>query len=497
MLLLCTALCRAQSYDTTLIPYRAGAKWGYCNVQKKVVIAPQFTEADFFDQGLLATVRLDSYYCVINRRGEVVYKNTHFTLVVDKGTHFLATTNSYTEQLYDATGQPVTGVYNKINRFNSYGYAQIVSRYTRYGLIDRSFKEVIAPRYGSIEFFSPTLIKVYEDSTHGYGLVNISTGIRVPCKYQQVYPPREGLLMVLQDGKCGFIDSNGKVVLLPRYQRAVPEGIKAGQWYNESTYEGFNLDGLYCGLAVVTNDAGESGYINASGETVVPFRFERAYGFSNNRAWVKEGGKWGMIDTKGKYVLPPVYSAPAFLSAKELLVLDGFSEGLIPATRDSLYEYVDSNGTVVIPARFTRAEPFYDGMAAVYEQGAYGFISRKGQYIIRPAYPWIEGAGIAGTHPFVSGCAIAQKHDGRWVIIDKKGKKLLPIEFDKDNDIWFENGLANAKAGGKRYVFNNEGQVRYVFPADGGVSQYTPSLFYCYDDKCFININSRIKYCGQ
>lgn len=40
----------------TLIPYRAGDKWGYCDWNKKLVIKPTYDDARPFEEGLAAVL---------------------------------------------------------------------------------------------------------------------------------------------------------------------------------------------------------------------------------------------------------------------------------------------------------------------------------------------------------------------------------------------------------------------------------------------------------
>ncbi len=38
----------------SLIPYRVGDKWGYCDTNKKILIQPLYDEVGFFNEGLAA-----------------------------------------------------------------------------------------------------------------------------------------------------------------------------------------------------------------------------------------------------------------------------------------------------------------------------------------------------------------------------------------------------------------------------------------------------------
>jgi hypothetical protein len=493
MLLMQCLQADAQANKYGLIPYRKGDKWGYSDAQKKIIIEPRFSEVNFFD-GEIATAKLDSYYCVINKKGDIIYKHKNLMFIADDGSTFITWDNSYTHQMFDKQGRPVTKVYNDIRSFNKYGYAQVTTGYVKRGLIDKTFTEVMPTKYGSLEFFTPSLVKVYDESLKKYGLFNLKTRQQFATDYSMIYPPQENMMMVRQGDLYGFMDMGGRLIVPVKYQKEAPGSEKRGVSYNESTYVDFNLDGFYSGLAVVVEN-GKAGYIDKKGRTVIPFEFDQAYGFSGNCAWVRKGTKWGMINKQGKYVLQPVYTYPAIVTAKELEALDGFHEGLVPVATDSLFGYVDTTGKVVIPFTYERAESFFDGLAAVYVRSKVGFINRKGEMVIEPKFKWLEGVGIYNSKPFRDGYGIALNEDESWSLVNTKGKEMLPYHFTDSYLQIDENGIGNGVANGKRYVFNTKGDILYTFEKAPSVFQHTPELFYNYGEKCYINIKAKVKYC--
>ncbi len=94
---------------------------------------------------------------------------------------------------------------------------------------------------------------------------------------------KAGLFAISRDGKWGFIDSSGKVVIEPQFEAAYPftEGLSRIQLN------------------------GEWGYINREGALVIKAQFDGADRFSEGLARVQAGHKWGYIDTTGKYVFEP------------------------------------------------------------------------------------------------------------------------------------------------------------------------------------------------
>ena len=61
----------AQQTDMSLIPYRQGDKWGYASADRKVVIAPKYSEANWFSEGY-ASVKVGNKYGYINKAGTLV-----------------------------------------------------------------------------------------------------------------------------------------------------------------------------------------------------------------------------------------------------------------------------------------------------------------------------------------------------------------------------------------------------------------------------------------
>jgi hypothetical protein len=151
----------------------------------------------------------------------------------------------------------------------------------------------------------------------------------------------EGLADVTLDGKTGFINIAGEIIIPPQYgcARSFAEG-----------------------LAGVMNKSGRWGFIDTSGRYVIPPEFDSVRSFSEGLAAFMIDDKWGFMDRRGKTVIPA-----RFDGAHE------FSEGLavvevhIDANPDSgpLYGYVDKTGEMVIAPTFTYAHSFRDGIASV------------------------------------------------------------------------------------------------------------------------------------
>lgn len=490
-LMICLA---GNAQDTSLIPMRKGDKWGYCLPDKKMVVAPVFDDADVF-YGPLTTAKIGEDYCIINKVGSVLHRSKQYCYTTNDGRHYVAGPHYDSVRLYDEYGNALTPVYNKIGPFNKYGYAEVTSKYVKYGLIDATYREVLTPAWGSITFFSAQRVRVYDASTSRFHLLAMPSGKILSAGYTAMYEPHEGLIMVLKDSLCAFIDTNGREVIAPTGMKETPERIKRGdRYYGEANYENFRTDGFYEGLAVVVQN-GKAGYINPKGKIVIPATFEKAFGFSDGRAWVKQNGQWGIIDQQGKSIIPPSQPSPNYVYAKELEALDNYHEGLIAIQKDTLWGYADINGKMVIAPQYSRALPFINGRAAVYKSKELGFIDRTGKWLIPPSYQWAEGVGEWNSNPFADDCAIAQLPNGKWQLIDTTGKALMNVTFDKESHIWFQNGLASATGNGTTYLFTNRGKIVYKATGQRYFSWYGTGLLYDLTDKCYVQTRTGVKYC--
>lgn len=100
------------------------------------------------------------------------------------------------------------------------------------------------------------------------------------------------------------------------------------------------------------------------------------------------------------------------------------------------YGYFDKTGRIVIPARFTQAHDFSEGLAAVTEEDtrepSWGFIDTSGNYVIAPKFH-------NEPDDFHDGYAVVTKQNDKMTYIDKQG---TPCSFEVDRAKRFFHGYA-------------------------------------------------------
>lgn len=134
---------------------------------------------------------------------------------------------------------------------------------------------------------------------------------------------------VLQDGKWGFIDAEGRVVVEPQYDYAY-------RYKNGHT-------------VVVQGDmeSGKRSYIDLEGTRLTGFSYDRAYHFVNGYARAVVNGSWGFVRLDGS-------TLGAFRYSGALDFRDGYAGVRVGSDRDHLWGMIDTQGREVLPIAFER-----------------------------------------------------------------------------------------------------------------------------------------------
>lgn len=254
----------------------------------------------------------------------------------------------------------------------------------------------------------------------------------------------EGLVTAeLENGKMGYIDNQGKVVIPAKYRFA-----------SEFSQ----------GLAWVVEDNGEDpkiGYVDKTGKWVISPQFTVVQPFSEGLAAVSlDGNKYGFVDRTGKSIVSPQFD----------LVLP-FSEGLASVSVNNQWGFIDKTGKIVIPLQFTFAEFFSDGLAKVEVDGKFGFIDRTGNIVIEPK--WVA------VRSFSEGLAPARDETSqKWGFIDKTGNWAIEPIYDAVQE--FSEGLAGVAIREKWGFVDRTGKVvisPQFFSPQTAFGEYNPDSY--------------------
>jgi WG containing repeat len=244
----------------------------------------------------------------------------------------------------------------------------------------------------------------------------------------------EGVAIATTHGMTGFVHSDGTFQPI-------------------QTLTGCDVLGEFANGLAPIRQHGKSGYIDKTGNWLIKPIFRDAQVFSEGLARVQymptaasivdhrlspNSIRWGLIDTRGKWVIPPRY-----------LEIGPLKEGLRYFRDGDLIGYMDRNGKIAIPAKFSQAGSFSEGLAPVCLQDSRTlvFIDRAGKIILSRDLK--DPVRITDEWPtFRQGlCAMYQEYkcESRWGFIDKENHWKIEPLFKEVKSFSGEYAVAGVK----------------------------------------------------
>jgi hypothetical protein len=247
------------------------------------------------------------------------------------------------------------------------------------GFINASGKEIIPCKYIGDPCFHSGLVCLRSSNTaeEKYGFFNNQGEQIIPFKFVQgAYCEFEnGECCVKMNDKNILINTKGEIVFTPSLTN------------NSSTFS----DGL--ALAYTNPDRTGFGYYNRNNEWVIQPIYTSAKSFENGLAIVEMNGKFGVINTLGKEVIPIKFdnifgncsdqglfscvlnnltyfynSQGKYFTNVEVKQVCGKNGGKLYPFKNMLGKmgFMNADGTVHIDAQYDNVEAFYEGKAWVY-----------------------------------------------------------------------------------------------------------------------------------
>lgn len=222
--------------------------------------------------------------------------------------------------------------------------------------------------------------------------------------YDISFGPVNGYSIIIKGTKRGFIDGQTfQVVIEPQYEDA---------------------QNFYEGVAAVQKN-GKWGYIDTKGNVVVDFKYESASPVKNGKAEVYEYGK-GIFSISVGNKKKPSEKETTYQSktTRRKNVKYDFkynpSGGYQMVSSNRLYGFINpNNGEEIAAPIYDNARNFSEGMAAVCISASWGFINTDGKVVIPMKYDGVED--------FKGGKATVYKGDYT-ITIDKTGKEIRKVK---------------------------------------------------------------------
>ncbi len=200
---------------------------------------------------------------------------------------------------------------------------------------------------GNAEVFSEGLAAVSrfssdnDDFVYRSGFVDKTGSETIPFTFKHAGRFVDGLCWAETENACGFINRDGKFELTGDFKTLIlDEDIECSNYPLCPTFSE--------GLAWVCNKEGKFGYIDKTGKVVIPFRYEACYDDESElyyhqpcydfheglaRICDKTTEKYGYIDREGNEVFPCQFE-----------YAEDIKEGVAIVERDGQYGFIDAKG---------------------------------------------------------------------------------------------------------------------------------------------------------
>jgi hypothetical protein len=259
------------------------------------------------------------------------------------------------------------------------------------------------------------LVKIEKDGKFGFS--NAAGKVVIPAKYDSVGSFQNGYAVVRLKHKFGYAFENGRVSAV-KYDTV---------WVKDPLYPGIGLKG-------------KKGAMDTSGREFVPPIYDVVGRVKDGFAIVQLNDRYGVVNQKGKEVLKPIYDGIGIVSNGSVIVhlddkcgradlkkgnvvmtdyekIGQFKDGLAWVRLNKKYGYINTKGDLVIPLIYDDARDFNEGLAPVRtggRYGKYGFIDKNNHLVIPLKYDnafiFSDGKGLI-------------KLNGRVGYVDKDGNE--------------------------------------------------------------------------
>ena len=410
--------------------YEETGKQGLMNFEHFVLTDAQFDTIGAFDEYGYALVKHDGKFGMIDRTGNTVIEPEMDVIQIGGAQHYPAS-NHYgcymvekagksgfflvdqrqiiwmdNDQLFFGTPNYYTGKYCVV-------YS---SDHSNYNLLDRKGDTVFADWVqGKVFVFSDGSIVITDSSAGALTYMgrdgeNIYT---LQLSADVVFGAEDLIAYRTAEGKWGAIDKEtGSRLLEPVYQYISESGFADSRLLLEH-------DGKY-------------GYADRSGKIVIPFQFDYAEDFSCDLAKVEAESGYGFIGTDGQYVIQPVND--------DIIWYQSYCKDnvILYSTANREWGYIDQNGDVLSRFQAETQGDFNesysnlaDHMTTYYDPQTQktGYVNVDGTIALPPQ--WDAGSA------FCEGIATIE-NNGLCGLIDLQGKQVTDVCFAKIYKILYD-----------------------------------------------------------
>ncbi len=322
--------------------------------------------------------------------------------------------------------------YDALDKFDTFGRARVIFG-EKFGVVDCGGRTIIPAAYDYIDTFDRLNVTVAQVGDK-YGIIDYNHNVVAPFEYDYIYPFKNevstvaykngnfgivsltgepftefeykymeefqnGIALAYDDCGYGYINHYGQEIIKLEHDE-VKQGTttsvflkKENKWalfsssgQNLTGYNYTNANNFSNGLASVslTTSVGESyGYVNDSGDVVIPFIYSMAQDFKYGKAIVSKGKYSGIIDIEGNEVIPFVYTG----------FNPSYDYGVIAAANEhSKWGLIALDNRKIVDFEYDYIFEFEEGYAYTLKNNRYGIVDEHGNVLVNATHRTKEDA---------------------------------------------------------------------------------------------------------
>lgn len=387
---------------------------------------------------------------------------------------------------YDKPGKIPDKTFGYLSDFKN-GYA-VAGKSGRFGVVDVKGDTVVPIEYNRIQIVTQneSVFFLKYNRRNNYGFVKDDGSWAFERKFAQPGFFSDGMaFMGYENNGFVYVDTGGNVSYTQGLTRSghFTEGLAPvrGKKYWHYIDKAMNpvLEGqpwtragqFSGGLAVVRTGL-DYRYIHTDGSAAFGGSvFQRAENFRDGLAPVMPKKHWGLMDTKGQYVVKPKYTEVKYAEADDLYYFHNkgwyiYSPDGTPLNKKPVTGYKPfNNGRCLVTFANGKAAVMHKNGRLSYPPDGTGIVSLQGNFMVvspAPGYVALGDTSFAPLTPdktyraFKFGgdeIIFALTRKGTWEALDTDGKFLFSVPGKPMSG--YENGFASVFTNNKQYIFIN------------------------------------------
>ena len=334
--------------------------------------------------------------------------------------------------------------FDQIEEF--YNDLAIVVLSDSFGLINRMGTVVFPLIYKDILFLNKSLIAANNEK--GYSIFNLNGERKIELNFKEIKPLKEDYFIVQIGDSIGLLNSNLGFVIpaiyeditlikdsIFSYQLDEKKGLitHSGRILTLPVYNEFSSFDEHSQI-IIARYGSKMDYLNLDGSKFISSTFEyfpkalKIAHFYNGNAIFYKNGKFGIINSKGKILLKPTFTALGKVS------------NAVPVTKNGIWGFMDITGKIILDYNFISINEFYDLGFIVEFDGLLGLLGNDLKPVLSVNHQSIKRIGEN---------YLVAKKDGKYGVYSVAGEQVVPFNFDliqlHDSDclaLTNENGIA-------------------------------------------------------